>query len=78
MRRITSRRTFQVGSKQLDSVGVGSDVPDSFLNYGAMAADQCLTGDLYFDLTSGLNWTSLHYTHSSSDFSTYYDYVWNA
>ena len=60
----------------LDSVTYDSSVPTAFGNYGAVAPGQCVTGDAYFDVGSGLTWTSLNYSYTSADFSTQTVYVW--
>ena len=61
-----------------DSVTFDSSVPTAFGNYGALASGQCLTGDMYYDASSGVNWTSLNLSYTSYDFSTQLVYVWNA
>lgn len=61
-----------------DSVTFDSNVPTAFGAYGALAGGQCLTGDMYYDAPSGVNWTSLNFAYTSSDLSTQQVYVWKA
>jgi hypothetical protein len=59
-----------------DSVTFDSNVPTALGNYGAIAPGQCVTGDIYFDATSGTQWTSLNFAYTAADFSSQLVYVW--
>jgi hypothetical protein len=61
-----------------DSVTNDSSVPTAFGNYGAVAPGQCITGDVYFDVTSGAQWQSLNYAYRSADFQSQTVYVWTS
>ena len=61
-----------------DSVTNHSGVPTAFGNYGAVAPGQCITGDVYFDVTSGAQWQSLNYAYRSADFQSQTVYVWTS
>ena len=69
--------TLSDGSQApLDSVTFDNSVPTAFGGYGAVAPNQCLTGDAYFDVSGGATWTSLNYSYTSADFTTQTVYVW--
>jgi hypothetical protein len=61
-----------------DSATFDSSVSTAFGNYGAIAPGQCVTGDIYFDATSGTQWTSLNFDYTAADFSSQLVYVWKA
>lgn len=61
-----------------DSVSFDSSVPTAFGGYGAVAPNQCVTGDVYFDVPIGVSWTSLNYSYTSANFSTQAVYAWKA
>jgi hypothetical protein len=63
---------------QEDSVTIDSSVPTAFGNYGAVAPNQCITGDIYFDAPTGVGWVSLNFAYDSADFSIQRVYVWNS
>jgi hypothetical protein len=62
----------------LDSVTDDSSVATAFGNYGAVAPGQCVTGDVYFDATSGTQWSSLNFSYTAANFSSQVVYVWEA
>lgn len=59
-----------------DSVTFDGSVPTAFGNYGAVAPNQCVTGDIYFDAPVSVSWTSLNYSYTSANFATQVVYVW--
>lgn len=61
---------------QLDSVTYDSNVATAFGSYGAFDPGQCATGDIYFDVPTGLSWDSLAYTYFSSSSDAQATYVW--
>jgi hypothetical protein len=60
----------------LDSVTFDANVPTAFGTYGALGPGQCATGDVYFDVPSGLSWTSLSYAYFSASSQAQATYVW--
>ena len=56
---------------------VGS-VPSALGNDGAVAPNQCVTGDTYLDAPIGVSWVSLNYSYTSADYSTQTVYAWKA
>ena len=61
-----------------DSISYDSSVPGAFGTYGAVAPNQCVTGDLYFDAALGTQWSSLNFAYTSAGFSTQSVYAWQA
>ncbi len=61
-----------------DTVTFDSSIPTALGSYGAVAPNQCVTGDVYFDAPIGVSWVSLNYSYTSADFSTQTVYAWNA
>jgi hypothetical protein len=55
-----------------------SSVATAWGTYGAVAPNQCLTGDMYFEGPTGVDWSSLNFAYTSADFSTQQVYVWNS
>ena len=51
-----------------DDVTDDSSVPTAFGNYSTLAPGQCVTGDIYFDVTSGAQWQSLNYAYQAANF----------
>lgn len=48
-----------------DDVTFDSNVPSAFGNIGAVGPGQCVTGDIYYDVPGGAQWTSLNYSYES-------------
>ena len=61
-----------------DSVTFDGSVPSALGNDGAVAPNQCVTGDIYLDAPIGVSWVSLNYSYTSADFSTQTVYAWKA
>lgn len=61
-----------------DFVTFDSSVPTAFGNYGPVAPNQCVTGDVYFDAPLNVPWVSLNYSYTSANFSTQTVYAWKA
>jgi hypothetical protein len=61
-----------------DSVTEDSSVPTAFGNYATLAPGQCVTGDVYFDVTSGAQWLSLNYSYTAANFQSNAVYVWQS
>ncbi len=61
-----------------DSVSFDSSVLTAFGNYGAVAPNQCVTGDMYFDAPAASQWTSLNYSYTSANFNIQTVYSWSA
>ena len=51
-----------------DDVTDDSSVPTAFGNYSTLAPGQCVTGDVYFDVTSGAQWQSLNFAYQPANF----------
>ena len=62
----------------MDFVSFDSSVQMALGSYGAVAPNQCVTGDVYFDVPINVAWTSLNYSYTSADFSTQTVYAWKA
>jgi len=61
-----------------DSVTYDGSVQTALGNYGAVAPNQCVTGDVYFDVPINVPWLSLNYSYTSADFATQTVYAWKA
>lgn len=61
-----------------DSVSFDTSIPTAFGSYGAVAPNQCVTGDVYFDAPIGVLWSSLNYSYTSANFATQTVYAWKA
>ena len=59
-----------------DNVTDDSSVSTAFGNYATLAPGQCVTGDVYFDVTSGAQWLSLNYSYTGANFQNNAVYVW--
>lgn len=59
-----------------DDVTDDSSVPTAFGNYAILAPGQCVTGDIFYDVTEGAQWQSLNYSYQSGITQTVY--VWNS
>ena len=59
-----------------DSVSFDNSIPTALGGYGAVAPNQCVTGDVYLDAPIGVSWVSLNYSYTSADFSTQAVYEW--
>jgi hypothetical protein len=46
-------------------------------NYGEIAAGQCVTGNIYYDVPTGSTWAFVNYTYEATNGDTL-TYVWNA
>lgn len=61
-----------------DFLSFDSSVQTALGSYGAVAPNQCVTGDVYFDAPINVPWMSLNYSYTSADFSTQTVYAWKA
>ncbi|MHB1210529.1 MAG: hypothetical protein ACYC1I_12630 [Acidimicrobiales bacterium] len=61
-----------------DFASFDSSVQTALGNYGAVAPNQCVTGDVYFDAPANVPWVSLNYSYTSADFTNQTVYAWKA
>lgn len=61
-----------------DFVTFDGNVQTALGNYGAVAPNQCVTGDVFVDAPITVPWVSLNYSYTSANFTTQTVYSWKA